>query len=273
VTGGSPPRPPRTDGGPVPDAAVVARGIVKEFGYRRALDGVSLEIPRGQFFALFGPNGAGKTTLMKILTSVSRPTEGTVTVAGVLLRGPTAARVRPKIGYISHHSLVYDGLTGFENLLFFGRLYGVERPAERAEQLLRDLDLWAHREDRAGTYSRGMLQRLSIARALVHDPEVLFLDEPFTGLDPAASRLLTQMLGRLRDRGRSALVATHDLAGGWSLSDRWAILARGRIVADGLSAATSETSLAETYFDAIAQPPTESPRGSAGGGAPLPAHD
>jgi len=231
--------------------AIQAIGIVKDFGFRRVLDGVSLEVPRGSFYTLFGPNGAGKTTLIRILCSVARPTAGRAAVDGRDVRGVERGAVRAGIGLISHRTLVYDHLTGLENLLFFARLYGVPDPRERAGELLRHLDLWPRRDDAAGTYSRGMQQRLAIARALVHDPPVLFLDEPFTGLDPAATRLFSSLLERLRDERRTALMVTHDLAEGLAIGDRWGILSNGRIADSGVSRGMSEPWLADRYFQIV----------------------
>lgn len=236
--------------GTVPSAlAVWTDHLVKEFGFRRVLDGVSIAVQRGSFFTLFGPNGAGKTTLIRILTTVSRPTSGAVRIAGKDLRGGSRIEVRSKIGFLSHQTLLYDALTGLENLVFFAGLYGVNPARARAEHLLGELRLWERRNDLVGTYSRGMLQRLSIARALLHDPEILLLDEPFTGLDPDASRLLTQLLMKLREGGRSAVLVTHDLAGGLALSDRWAVLSGGRIASEGPSARTTLSELTSLYFE------------------------
>jgi len=236
---------------PSASPAVQAEDLVKDYGFRRVLDGVSLSVPQGTFCTLFGPNGAGKTTLVKILTTLSRPTSGTVRIAGLPVRGAETARVRSKIGFLSHQPLLYDGLTGLENLVFFARLYGVSDARTRAAALLNEMRLWERRDDFTGTYSRGMLQRLAIARALLHDPEILLLDEPFTGLDPAAARLLAGLLARLREGGRSAVVVTHDLEGGLALSDRWAILVAGRIVSEGESARTTLGEITETYFDLV----------------------
>ena len=241
---------PASPSAPAAPAAVEATDLAKDYGFRRVLDGVSIKVPAGTFYSLFGPNGAGKTTLVKILTTLSRPTAGTVRIAGEESRGPRVSWIRSRIGLISHQTLLYDGMTALENLVFFGRLYGVPRPADRAGALLTELRLWDRRHDRAGTYSRGMLQRLAIARALMHDPEILFLDEPFTGLDPAASLLLRGLLERLKEGGRSAVLVTHDLAEGLALADRWGILAFGRVAAEGRAETTTLPELTDAYFAA-----------------------
>lgn len=230
--------------------AVHASDLVKDFGFRRVLDGVSLEVPRGTFLTLFGPNGAGKTTLIRILTTISRPTSGIVRIAGLTATGPGKTKIRAKIGLISHQPLLYDHLTGMENILFFARLHGLEHPRRRAEELVKQFELWPRRDDRVGTYSRGMQQRLALARALVHDPELLLFDEPFTGLDPAASRGLLGLLQDLKHAGRSAVLTTHDLPEGLALGDRWGILVGGRLVAEGESRAITAAALTERYFEA-----------------------
>jgi ABC-type multidrug transport system ATPase subunit len=144
---------------------VRAAGIVKEFGFRRVLDGLSLEIAAGTFLSLLGPNGAGKTTLLRILATLARPTEGRVEIQGLDVRGPHQIAIRARIGVISHQTFLYDGLTARENLLFFARQYGIPAASGRAEALLREFGLWERRDDRAGSFSRGMQQRLTIARA------------------------------------------------------------------------------------------------------------
>ena len=238
---------------PSPELAVETRALRRVYRSRGeeivALQSVDLQVRRGRIYGVLGPNGAGKTTLIRILASVCRPTAGRVEIDGRDVRGRDQAALRSRIGVISHQTLLYDGLTGMENLLFFGRLYGIEGPRERAEELLREFRLWERRDDRTGTYSRGMQQRLAIARALVHDPEILFLDEPFTGLDPVAARLLVSLLERLKGNGRAAVMTTHDLAEGLALSDRWAILARGRLADQGASRETDAARLEARYFE------------------------
>jgi len=235
----------------VSEPAVRAIGIVKEFGFRRVLDGVSIEIASGTSLSLLGPNGAGKTTLLRILATLARPTAGQVEVLGMGAGGRHRGAIRGRIGVISHQTFLYDGLTGLENLLFYAGLYGVASPRERAEALLREFQLWERRDDRAGTYSRGMQQRLTIARALLHEPEILFLDEPFTGLDPAASRLLRALFERLRGSGRTLVMATHNVAEGLALGDRWAILAGGGLADGGECRGTTAADLEARYFEIL----------------------
>jgi heme ABC exporter ATP-binding subunit CcmA len=214
---------------PLASPAVVTAALSRRFGARRALDGLDLSVQQGEFLTLFGPNGAGKSTLIKILARLVRPSAGTVQVFGIDLQGSNAATVQPRIGLMTHDSLLYHGLSGRENLLFYASMYGVEDRSARCDELLERLGLRDRGDDLIRTYSRGMQQRLSVARALVQDPDLLLLDEPFTGLDPSASELLCEILEHMRARGRTVLLTTHDLAVGHRLGSRCVILARGRL--------------------------------------------
>lgn len=194
-----------------------------------ALRGIDLDIRPGEFVTIVGPNGAGKTTLLRILATLSRPTHGHVSIAGhTLPKG--ADEARRQIGLLSHQPLLYGDLTAEENLNFFGKMYDVPNLQARITELLDQVDLLDRREDRARTFSRGMQQRLAIARALLHDPAVVLLDEPFTGLDPHASDRLEELLHLLRDGQRTVVMTIHDLERGWAMCDRALVLARGKIV-------------------------------------------
>ena len=208
---------------------IEVENLRKSFGGVVALQGVSLQVAEGEFLTLVGPNGAGKTTLMRILATLSRPTSGRVRVAGLDLRAG-AEYIRQRIGLVSHQPLLYGDLTAEENLLFYGRMYGVPNLEQRITEVLRQVGLLARRADPVRTFSRGMQQRLSIARAIIHDPPVLLLDEPFTGLDQRAAAMLTRVLTDVGTRSRTVLMTTHDLERGLSLGDRVAILARGQVV-------------------------------------------
>ena len=227
-----------------------ARGLTKRYGANLALDHVDLDVASGESLAVFGPNGAGKTTLTRILATHLRATEGTLRIAG---RDPRRfdRETRSMIGLISHQTFLYDDLSARENLVFFGRLYGALRIGERVDALLESFGLTDRADDPVRTYSRGMQQRLSVARALVHDPSVVFLDEPFTGLDPHAAMALNETLARLRGQGRTLVVTTHDLARGIALSDRFVILVRGRIAARGACTTVDPLRFEKDYFAAI----------------------
>jgi heme exporter protein A len=208
---------------------IEVRGLVKSFGSKVALDGIDLDVAEGEFLTLVGPNGAGKTTLIRVLATLTRPTEGSVRVAGYDLVGQ-GAEVRRRIGLASHQTLLYEDLSAEENLRFYGRMYEVPELEERITALLQRVGLEHRRRDLVRTFSRGMQQRLSIARALLHDPAILLLDEPYTGLDQQATEVLGEVLGALVGRSCTVLMTTHDLERGLELCDRAAILVNGRIV-------------------------------------------
>ncbi|HJU90439.1 MAG TPA: heme ABC exporter ATP-binding protein CcmA [Gemmatimonadaceae bacterium] len=196
------------------------------FGGRRAVDGVTFTLGVGECLALFGPNGAGKTTLLRILAGLLKPTSGSARVDGVSLPGGAAARAT--VGLISHHSMLYGALTALENVELSAKLFGVANARQAAERALARMrvDHRAHVPVRA--LSRGMQQRVSIARATVHAPRVLLLDEPFTGLDEAGAAALTELLGELRAGGATLVLVTHNLAEGLTLATHAAIMTEGR---------------------------------------------
>ena len=207
------------------------RSLIKQFDLNPVLRGVDLSVPAGQFMTLVGPNGAGKSTLMRIVATLSRPNGGTVTIGGWPLPG-RAEEVRQHIGLISHQPLLYGDLTAYENLLFFARLYDLTTPADRVRSALKEVGLATRERDLVRTFSRGMLQRLTIARATLHEPDVLLLDEPYTGLDQEAAQMLDELLVREKETGRTIIMITHNLARGYRLSHRLAILSRGKIAAE-----------------------------------------
>ncbi|MDW8072477.1 MAG: heme ABC exporter ATP-binding protein CcmA, partial [Anaerolineae bacterium] len=199
------------------------------FGSHVVLKGLTLHIGAGEFMTLVGPNGAGKTTLIRILATLSRPTAGQVLLGGCdLTADPMTAR--RMIGLVSHRTLLDDDLSGEQNLLFYAQLYDVAHPKTRVEALLRQMGLWGRHHDPVRTYSRGMQQRLAIARALLHNPPVLLLDEPDTGLDRHAAETLGMLL-RQADLGqRTVLMTTHNLEYAAAWGERVAILVNGQIV-------------------------------------------
>jgi len=208
--------------------AVEAKHLSKVFGTRKAVDDVSFELPEGSFLSIFGPNGAGKTTLLRVLSTLARPTSGEAFVAGVDVR-EEPDEAREHIGFISHQSMLYPDLTAEENLLLYAKLYGVEDPEARVAELLDAVGL-AHRKlDLVRTFSRGMMQRVSIARALVHDPDVVFLDEPYSGLDPHAVEIFDELIESVRG-DRTFVMVSHDLAKGFAMCTHALVLARGRVV-------------------------------------------
>ena len=209
-------------------SAIVTRDLTKAFGTRRALDGVSFELPEGAFLSIFGPNGAGKTTLLRVLATLARPTGGEASVCGVDLK-EEPDKARGLIGMISHQSMLYPDLTAEENLMLYAELYGVADPKARVSELLEAVGLSHRRLDAVRTFSRGMTQRVSIARALVHDPAVVFLDEPYSGLDPHAVEIFDELIDSVRG-DRTFVMVSHDLAKGFEMCTHALVLARGRIV-------------------------------------------
>ncbi|MCS7060161.1 MAG: ABC transporter ATP-binding protein [Anaerolineae bacterium] len=250
---------------------LAATDLVKSYGVRPVLRGVSLGAGPGECVAVLGANGAGKTTLLRVLATLSKPEGGLLSVNGIdALQHPDQAR--RLIGFVSHQPLVYPDLTGYENLLFYARLYGVdkqpmtsrhmlqtEHPFEGAdsqrlgrdarlhiEALLRRVNLHLRAHDLTRTYSRGMLQRLAIARALIHDPVVILLDEPFTGLDQASARALSALLGEWMAAGKTLVMTTHEFARGLEGVTRAVLLRHGRI-ADEMSGDITPARLASWF--------------------------
>lgn len=231
------------------DEVIRGSALTKRFGALVALDRVEFSVRSGESVTVFGPNGAGKTTLIRVLTLGLRLDAGTLRVAGLDPRRDDLA-IRGRIGVISHHSFLYDDLTASQNLEFYASLYGVADPAARARELLELMGLSHRANDRVGELSRGLQQRVSVARSLVHDPPLLFLDEPFTGLDPRGIELLGEWVRRRVGAGGSAVLTTHDLAAGLEAADRVAVLAGGRTVAERDAVSLSLSELQRFYDSA-----------------------
>ncbi len=231
--------------------AIEVRNLVKTFSEFYALRGISLQIATGECLSIFGPNGAGKTTFLRILSAISRPTSGEILIDGKPLQEAVFS-IRRRLGVIAHQSFLYDDLTAEENLLFYARLYDVTHPADRIREILNEVGLRERARDRVRTYSRGMQQRLSIARAMLHDPALLFLDEPHTGLDQHAASMLTTWLGKLRSERRTILLVTHDLEQGLTMADRVVIFLRGKVAWEKPASAINQQTLRQLYFDLVA---------------------
>jgi heme exporter protein A len=241
--------PPYEASGP-PIAALVARGLRRTFGRVAVLRDVDLTLAPGEALAVAGPNGAGKTTLLRLLAGLLRPTAGEVLILGRTLRGDHAAR--RSVGFLSHQSLLYDDLTVLENLAFAARLYGLQRPIDVARSALEAAGLSAREGDSPARLSRGLLQRAALARALLHRPRVLLLDEPFTALDePSAARLRETLRGILAEGG-AMVVVTHHPAEVWDVATRAAVLVAGRWRSDEPVSGTAEafTSRYQAMVDA-----------------------
>ena len=224
------------------DGEIVLAGAGKRFGAHAALQPTDLVVQRGEAALLAGANGAGKSTLLRLVAGLCRPSQGTVLIGGCDLQ--RAPETRAAIGLLSHQILLYDELTARENLLFFARLYGLNDGAARADEALAEAGLAPRQDHRVGGFSRGMKQRLALARATLHRPPVLLLDEPFTGLDAAAGAALRERLRRFRADGGTYLLVTHRFDETEGLVDRLFVLERGRLRLDEvLSAETDAAAL------------------------------
>ena len=254
-----------TAAGSVPQAAMLeARGLVREFGGLAAVDGIDITLPPGGFLVVFGPNGAGKTSLLKLLAGSLRPTRGEVRVAGEpLVPGSPAGRER--IGVLSHQTFLYEQLTARENLRLYATLYGLADGQARAVERLREVGLLERADDRVKTFSRGMRQRLGLARTLLHDPDLVLLDEPYTGLDAHASAVLRRVLEALRDGRRTVVLVTHNLAQGLELADRAVIQVRGRFAWEGAAGAMPLRDFDAFYQETVERVETGVPTPSGAG--------
>lgn len=212
-----------------PDAlALRVTGIEKRFGARRVLKSVDFELPQGASLVIFGPNGAGKTTLLRILSTLDRPSKGTCEALGLSYK-EQVDEVRGCIGFITHNPMLYLDLTARENLVLFARLYGVDDPDKAANEMLSLVELKHRANDKVRGFSRGMTQRIAIARAFINDPRIVFLDEPYSGLDPHAAGIVDRMLAESRQR-RTLVTVSHSLESGFAQASHVLLLAKGRQV-------------------------------------------
>lgn len=226
------------------------RGLQKSFGVKPILRGVNLELYRGERMALLGANGTGKTTLLRILAGLTKPEAGTVHVGGLdIVRD--AQKIRQLVGFVAHQPYLYDELTAMENLLFFGRMYTVRDAKARAQKLLRRVGLERRTQERVNTLSRGQVQRLALARALLHSPQLLLLDEPDTGLDQEGNELLQDLLLEHKAQGGTTLLTTHQLEHAHHLSDTITMLSKGRIVFQRETAELELDKIQRTYQEVL----------------------
>ena len=230
---------------------IEVRNLVKRFASKTVLRKLDFRVEPGEFVALLGPNGSGKTTFLRILASLSNPSLGEVRVAGYALPAESAA-VRTRLGVVSHLPLLYGDLTAEENLQFYGRMYDVANLSPRISEVLEMVGLKARRHDLVRTFSRGMQQRLSIGRAVLHDPEVMLFDEPYTGLDQDASLMLDGLLRTVASQGRTIVMTSHDLARAQDVATRFDILSRGVIAASATRKRLGRTNLLTFYKQALA---------------------
>ncbi|MCE2456938.1 MAG: heme ABC exporter ATP-binding protein CcmA [Dehalococcoidia bacterium] len=211
--------------------AVQIRGVTKSFGRTPVLKSIDLDVPQGTVLSLLGPNGSGKTTLIRVLSTLTKPDAGEVRIGGAGI-GRQSARLRRLIGVVGHDPLLYDDLTARENLRFVCRIFDLDRIDERVHSVSDRMGMAPDLDRKIGAMSHGMKKRFSIARALLHDPHVLLLDEPETGLDQEALSLLDSVIASRSESGRTVIMTTHNLERAVALGDRMAILASGRVAYD-----------------------------------------
>ena len=224
--------------------------LVRTFGGCRAVDGVSFQLDRGLLLAIFGPNGAGKSTLLRMLAGVLRPTSGQIRVAGEPARVPDR-EWRRRVGVVSHESFLHGHLTAEENLLFYGRLFGLPHLKERVGEHVDAMGLREGAGVPVADLSRGFQQRVALARALLHDPEVVLLDEPYTGLDQHGSRIFTEVLKVLKEEGRTVLLITHNLGAGLELCSRVVIQNKGELVLQASREQVEASEFERLYFQVV----------------------
>jgi heme exporter protein A len=232
------------------NALIETEALVKAYGILPVLRQLNLTVTRGEFVALLGPNGSGKSTLLRMLSGLSKPTAGIIRIGGWTLPDEAYA-VRAQIGMVSHKPLLYENLSAIENLQFFARLYNLPRDSveARIKEMLMQVGLAKRGHDLVRTFSRGMSQRLSIARALLHNPDILMLDEPYTGLDQDASAILDSLLQTAYTGGRTIIMSTHDLGRAATIASRAVIISRGVIAYDQPTAGLDPLQLAAIYTE------------------------
>lgn len=225
-------------------------GLKKSFGLKPILRGLDLNLHAGERMALLGANGAGKTTLLRILAGLTRPTDGRILIDGLNLVQQTR-EIRRKVGFVAHQPYLYDELSALENLIFFARMYALAQPQARAIELLQRVGLSKKVRERAGALSRGQAQRLALARALLHEPQLLLLDEPDTGLDQDGLALLAELLAEHHARGGTILFTTHDLEAALGRSDQIVMLNNGRVAYQQATASLEQERIHEVYQEVV----------------------
>ena len=232
---------------------LTATHLTRRFGERLALDDVSFDLVAGEIFALLGPNGAGKTTTLRILAGLIAPSSGSVQVDGEPMRPATAPRLRARIGFLTEAPGLWDRLTVRQNLLVYAKLYELQSPGKAVDEALELFDIPDRGGDRAALLSKGLKQRVALARSLLHNPRIVMLDEPTAGLDPESARDVRDLILRLREQGRTVLLCTHNLDEVERVADRVAVI-RTRLVAIGTPSALRERLFAPRVRVVLAQP-------------------
>lgn len=227
------------------------QGLVKKAGDKTILRGVDLQISHGETVAIVGPNGSGKSTLLKVCSLLSNPTYGEIRIDGMAIRD-NEALLKRMIGYLPHSSMLYDHFSPMENLIYYGSLYAVENVIERAEVLIEEVGLSLFRHEPVKNFSHGMQQRVAVARAIIHSPRLLLLDEPHAGLDQHAVMLLNRVIGSMKEKGVTTLMVTHDFKQAVEVSDRIIFLNNGCVVDDFHLKNESQYVIEEKYSKIVA---------------------
>lgn len=230
------------------DDILIAKDITKSFGRFQVLKGINLTIKRGERYILFGSNGAGKTTLVKILSTILSADSGELMLFGNKIER-RSKDIMAMIGFMSHEPYLYSELTALENLNFYANLYSINNKDERIKNLLKEVGLYHRSHDRVGSFSRGMKQRLSLTRSILHDPEIIFLDEPYAGLDIKAQEILNDFIVKLNQKGKTFIIITHDIGKGFDMANTKGILSKGKIVYETIS--REKKVFTEKYKDII----------------------
>ena len=230
------------------DTVLEAKGLVREYGPVVAVNGVDLSLQQGEFLGIFGPNGAGKSSLLGMLGGGLRPTSGSVSICGEPLNF-SEGNWRYRVGVLSHQGFLYEQLTAKENLQFYGQLFGLTELDSRIGQRLEQVGLTERAGSRVSELSHGMRHRLSLARTLLHDPDVVLLDEPFTGLDPSASAVLRDVLRELKDGSRTVVMVTHNLSEGLELATHITIQVSGRLAWQGMADEVDRAGFGRFYHE------------------------
>jgi len=225
---------------------IEVKGVTKVFGRKLILKGIDFAVKEGESLTILGPNGAGKTTLIKLLATLLKPSSGSIRIAGFDIRD-SSMQIRRSIGVVGHQTYLYDELTAYENLKFYGNMYDVPNLDERIHHIISEIGLETRLHDRVSTLSRGMQQRLSIARATIHNPPIILLDEPETGLDQHASKMLVEILDALYSNKRTVVMATHNMERGLEIGNHVMILSEGKIAYEESKQSLNLASLREAY--------------------------
>ncbi|CEG27814.1 heme ABC exporter ATP-binding protein CcmA [Bacillus sp. B-jedd] len=221
--------------------------LTKQADDKMILRGIDLSIEKGETVGILGPNGAGKSTLLKVIATLIKPSSGQVSIGGYDLK-KNQAEIKKLFGYLPHSSLLYDHYSPLENLVFFGNLYGVENARERALELVKEVGLSFFLNEPVKNFSRGMIQRIAIARAIIHEPELLLLDEPHTGLDQSAITILNNVILGMKAKGVTTLMVTHDFNQAAEICDRIVIIKNGKIADDFVLMDKKVSTLNEKYL-------------------------